>query len=237
MRSLAIIPARGGSKGIPRKNIIDLNGKPLIVWSILQALNSKVIDYVHVSTDDRDIADIAIANGANCTFLRPDQLAGDLIGTGGAILHAINLLSKKGLNFDIVVELQPTYCFRGSQLIIQCLAELKRTWTTTDSILTCEKIQDTSHPDYIMSLRNDEYLNFGKKLPDQFARQNLEDSFACRGVVLTTKIDSYLKTKTFFSSRSKAHVIEDRFRLLDINDKLDLEVANAISKIYPWLLD
>ena len=80
-RVLAIIPARGGSKGIPKKNLLDVYGKSLIYWSIFQAINSEVVDYVHVSTDCTQIAEEAIASHANCEFMRPLSLSGDRIGT------------------------------------------------------------------------------------------------------------------------------------------------------------
>ena len=237
MKTLAIIPARGGSKGVHRKNIIELHGKPLIAWSIKQAINSKVVDYVHISTDDEEIAHLSIMHGASCEFLRPKELSGDPIGTDEAILNSIEKLSYMGLDFEVVIELQPTYCFRGSGLISNCINKLYAEWNTTDSVVTCEKIIDTSHPDYVLSLDKNEYVKLGKKRPDKFARQNLELYLACKGVVLATKVKNFKLEKTFFSNKCKTLVIQDRLRTIDINDNLDLDIARFIAHVNPWLLD
>ena len=92
---LAIIPARGGTKRLPRKNILDLAGKPLIAWSIEAALGSKYIDSVIVSTDDTEIAKISIEYGAEVPFIRPNELATDQSSSVSVVLHAINMLKEK----------------------------------------------------------------------------------------------------------------------------------------------
>ncbi|WP_225369103.1 acylneuraminate cytidylyltransferase family protein [Serratia marcescens] len=89
MSNLAIIPARGGSKGIPKKNIKEIAGKPLIAWSIEQALNSSSIDRVIVSTDCEDIAAVAREYGAEVPFMRPAHLANDTAATEPALLHTL----------------------------------------------------------------------------------------------------------------------------------------------------
>ena len=111
---LAIIPARGGSKGIPRKNIVDLCGKPLIGYTISAALESEYIDYVMVSTDDQEIAEISESLGADVPFLRPPELAKDTSKTVDAIVHALETLKEQGKNFDILVLLQPTQPLRDA---------------------------------------------------------------------------------------------------------------------------
>ncbi|MCC4832692.1 pseudaminic acid cytidylyltransferase [Shewanella sp. 10N.7] len=98
---VAIIPARGGSKRIPLKNIRLFHGKPMIVWSIEAALASGCFDKVIVSTDDKQIADIAIEAGAEVPFIRPDSISDDLSGTSSVVCHAINWLNKAIVNTDI----------------------------------------------------------------------------------------------------------------------------------------
>lgn len=114
MNFLGLICARGGSKGIPRKNIKEMHGKPLIAWSIEAGLKSKRLDDVIVSTDDQEIADIAQSCGANVPFIRPSEHATDKALQIDAILHAINILEAGGKIYDYVVLLQPTCPMRTS---------------------------------------------------------------------------------------------------------------------------
>src|SRR4051812_30272931 len=106
MKTVCIIPARGGSKGIPRKNLIDFCGKPLISWSIAQARNSKFISDVFVTTDIREIAQQSETFGAKI-IQRPDELATDTASSEAALIHAVDEIEKKG-KIDLVVFLQAT---------------------------------------------------------------------------------------------------------------------------------
>jgi CMP-N,N'-diacetyllegionaminic acid synthase len=108
MKYLAVIPARGGSKGLPRKNVRLLAGKPLIAWSIEQAFESGRIDCVHVSTDDPEIAEVARAYGADVPYMRPAELARDTTPTEPVITYALDWYEREGRMFDAVVLLQPT---------------------------------------------------------------------------------------------------------------------------------
>ncbi len=114
-RILALIPARGGSKGIPHKNVIPLAGKPLIQYTIDAGLKSRYIDYVLVSTDDREIAETAERCGARVPFLRPAELASDTAKTIDAVLHAVETLREAGETFDSLVLLQPTSPLRTAE--------------------------------------------------------------------------------------------------------------------------
>jgi CMP-N,N'-diacetyllegionaminic acid synthase len=232
VKTLAVIPARGGSKAIPRKNIIDLHGKPLIAWTIAQALDSGRVDYIHLSTDDEEIAGVGRQAGAHCDFLRPAPLAGDAIGTGEAILHAINELARRGHSFDAVAELQPTYCFRGSKLLADCLDELERE-SGADAVITCTKVEDTGHPEFVLSLSNEGFVRFGPKKPDQFARQLLPPALACKGLVLASRMPAYQRGKSFYAGKCRAVVVDDPIRMLDINGPLDLEIARHVASKYP----
>jgi len=238
MKTLAVIPARAGSKSIPNKNIVDINGKPLIAWTIIQALRSGVVDYVHVSTDSPEIADIAQEYGASCEFLRPVDIAGDTVGTRPTMLHSINELAARGYKFDFVLELQPTYCFRGSQCIAECFDTLKSYSSHgATSLLTCFKIEDTSHPDYCLQTTvNSNFLSFGKEPLDSFARQQLRPVYACKGLVLVSSIDAYLDYKSFFAGRSIPFIVNNPIQATDINTMHDLDVARAIATMHPQTL-
>ena len=115
---LAIIPARGASKRLPRKNVLDLAGKPLIAWTIEAALNSSYIDRVVVSTDDDEIASISQQSGADIPFMRPDGLARDDSTSVDVALHVISELELGGESYDYVILLQPTSPYQRHQNIL-----------------------------------------------------------------------------------------------------------------------
>lgn len=122
---IAIIPARGGSKRIPRKNIKNFHGKPLIAYSIETALSSKIFSRVIVSTDDIDIADIARKYGAEVPFIRPNELSDDFIGTGEVISHTIKYLKENGEKFDFVCTIYATAPFLNEKYLIEGFEKLK----------------------------------------------------------------------------------------------------------------
>lgn len=121
---LAIIPARGGSKGLPGKNIMELCGMPLIGYSIRVALSAQHIDRVIVSTDSEEIAEVARSLGADVPFLRPRLLAGDTSLIGEAVFHALEVLREEGYHPDAVVELYPTHPFRTVSLVDELAGKL-----------------------------------------------------------------------------------------------------------------
>lgn len=137
MDYLAVIPARGGSKGLPRKNLIDLAGKPLLAWSIEQALASHSINEVVVSTDSEEIAQVAGAFGAKVPFLRPDDISQDGSATEPVLLHALDWYQNHGRAFDAVVLLQPTSPIRHPGQIERAIRLFES--ENADSLLsTCE---------------------------------------------------------------------------------------------------
>ncbi len=138
MKILAIIPARGGSKGIPKKNIIDVNGKPLIAYTIepaLELLKSRAIDKVIVSTDSREIADAALKLGAEVPFLRPESISGDKAKSIEFIQHALEYYKEQDISFDAVVLLQPTSPLRTANDISESIALFKN--SHNDSLISC----------------------------------------------------------------------------------------------------
>ncbi len=123
--AVAIIPARGGSKRIPRKNIKMFHGKPLIAYSIEVALASQLFDKVVVTTDDEEIATVAKAYGAEVPFLRPKVLADDFTGTGDVIDHALDVLKKQGENYDYVCTIYATAPLLQKEYLISGFEQLK----------------------------------------------------------------------------------------------------------------
>lgn len=123
--NIAIIPARGGSKRIPRKNIKNFHGKPLIAYSIETAIQSQLFDKVVVSTDDLEIAKIAEQYGAEVPFKRPDTLADDYTGTGDVVEHALQTLKEQGEHYDFLCTIYATAPLLDKQYLIEGLQKLK----------------------------------------------------------------------------------------------------------------
>lgn len=121
MRTLALIPARGGSKGLPKKNIMPIAGKPLIAWTIEQATESKHVDRVVVSTDNAEIAEVARNCGADVPFMRPPELATDEAKTVDVALHALAKLKEDEDRYDVLALLEPTFPTRDAKDIDICL--------------------------------------------------------------------------------------------------------------------
>jgi hypothetical protein len=124
-RMIAVIPARGGSKGLPRKNAKMLCGKPLVAYSIETALHTPGIDRVIVSTDDEEIAEISRAFGAEVPFLRPKNLADDRAVIGSALSHLRSWLYEEGYRYGGQVALYPTHPFRSSRMMVELVAKLR----------------------------------------------------------------------------------------------------------------
>lgn len=137
MKYLAVIPARGGSKGLPHKNLLPIVGKPLIAWSIEQARACRSIDRTIVSTDSQAIADAALKHGAEVPFLRPAELALDSTPTEPVLVHAVKELMKSGYEPDAVILLQPTSPYRSSDALERAIRQFQE--EKADSLLSvCE---------------------------------------------------------------------------------------------------
>ncbi|HEY9203118.1 MAG TPA: pseudaminic acid cytidylyltransferase, partial [Sulfurimonas sp.] len=124
-KCIAVIPARGGSKRIPKKNIKEFHGLPLIAYSIKAALESKLFAKVIVSTDDEEIAEIAKEHGAEVPFVRPKELSDDFTGTGDVVKHAIDYLKKRGEEFDYVCTIYATAPLLQAKYLIEGYEKLK----------------------------------------------------------------------------------------------------------------
>lgn len=225
-----IIPARAGSKAVPKKNIRELAGKPLIAYTIEQALKSKKLSRVIVSTDSKEIAKIAKTYGAEVPFLRPSNLAKDTIPSRPVLEHAINYLEKKeNYKVDIVVMLQPTSPLRKASDIDAGIQKLIK--TRADSVTSICK---TEYPPYwVKTLRGDKLTPFvkSKKDYDQVVRQQLPKTYKLNGALYVTWRDVLSKQKKILGKDTRA-ILMDSIRSLDIDDELDFLVAEkAMEKI------
>jgi CMP-N,N'-diacetyllegionaminic acid synthase len=161
---ISIIPARGGSKGLPKKNIVDFCGKPLIAWSILQSKESKLVDEVYVSSDDDEIIDISHKFGAK-TINRPKELATDFSKSEEALMHAISIIENK-IDIGLVVFLQATSPLREKKDIDKAVTEFKA--QKFDSLFSAAKLEDF----FIWSKEPDGFKSLNYDYKDRIRRQD-----------------------------------------------------------------
>jgi len=213
---LALIPARGGSKGLPRKNILPICGKPLIAWSIEKGLKSKLVDTLLVSTDSKEIADVAVAAGAYVPFLRPPELATDRASTYDAIRHALTFLEEnEGKTFDYVVLLEPTSPLREDDDIDRMLEQLIANAAKFDSIISVGEVDE--HPSIVRRLNGAHLEPFCPELQQTTRRQDNEPAYFPYGVAYIAKIDVLLAENTFYTKRCTYYKIK-RYQNYEIDD-------------------
>lgn len=217
---LAIIPARGGSKRLPRKNVLDLCGKPLIAWSIEAGIKSKYIDKVIVTSDDDEILAVSKEYGAD-TILRPDELASDTATTFDAIKHTINNVE----NYDYIVLLQPTSPLRDSKYIDEAIKLLES--KNADAVVSvCE--MDHSP---LWSNTLDDSLSMKGFLRDEVLSkrsQDLETYYRLNGAIYICKTDELLEKKGFFLKDNIFAYKMDRKSSIDIDEEIDLIFLKSI---------
>ncbi|PRM99444.1 cytidylyltransferase domain-containing protein [Aliarcobacter cryaerophilus] len=221
---LAIIPARGGSKRLPRKNVLDLCGKPLIAYTIEAALKSKYIDKVIVSSDDEEILNISKKIGADI-IKRPIDLANDTATTFDAIKHTIDNFEK----YDYIVLLQPTSPLRNEKHIDEAIELLEK--KKADAIVSvCE--MDHS-PLWSNTLPNDG--NMSNFLKDEILNkrsQDLEKYYRLNGAIYICKTEKLIENKSFLLKDNIFAYIMNRENSVDIDEEIDFKIAEVILKSY-----
>ncbi len=219
---LAIIPARGGSKTLPRKNIKELAGKPLISWPIQEALKSKYIDKVIVSTDDNEIAKIAADYGAEIPFIRPSKYANDSSPSSDFILHALNFFTNE---YDYFVLLEPTSPLTDSIDIDLALEKMHA--KKAGAIVSVAK-NEACHPFYCVTLNHgfiEPYNNSDFEKPTR--RQDLETIYYFDGSLYISDVKTYLKEKTFYHNKTLAFEFP-AWKAISIDTLLDFILVETI---------
>lgn len=220
--TLAVIPARGGSKGIVKKNIKHLGGRPLIIYTIQQALEASSIDMVVVSTDCQEIATVCKQFSAVEVIMRPIELASDTAKTELALIHACDYLEfERGIKVDVVVTLEPTSPFRTSNSIDECMAVYSR--GTGDSVVTVVPFTDV-----LGRIVEDRFVHL---IPDQpRRRQEREVLYKESSTIYCTSASALRKYNSVLGGTSIPVVIpfDEAF---DINVPLDFVLAEALVKI------
>ena len=227
MHILAIIPARGGSRGIPKKNIVPLLGKPLIVWSIEAALGSKHIDRVVVSSDDKQILETAKTYGSE-VVVRPKKISGDNSPYELLIQHVLKELKKKNGYFpDLLVYLQPTSPLRTADDIDKALELffVKK----ADAVISVYALDKKYLKSFIAGKNGFLVSAFNNRF--SFAnRQDLPDVFMPNGAIFAIKTDIFLKRKQLFALKTIPYIMSVE-RSIDIDTLDDLKRAEKNLKI------
>ncbi|MBU1545522.1 MAG: acylneuraminate cytidylyltransferase family protein [Proteobacteria bacterium] len=218
---LALITARGGSKGLPRKNIRDLGGKPLLAWTAEAAKRSRYIDQVVLSSDDQEIIKIGLQYGCECPFIRPAELASDEASTMDAVHHA---LAAVGNNYEYIVLLQPTSPFRSEEDIDNCLELcLSLNAPACVSVTECEK-----NPYWMYSVT--EHSRMEPLIPvtnRPQRRQELPKAFVLNGAIYVAQSEWLSKQDSFVQNETVACVMPQE-RSLDIDTLQDFQRAQFL---------
>lgn len=225
MKILAIIPARGGSKGLPKKNIRKLDGKPLIQYSIEAAQKSRV-NKIIVSTDDEKISKIAQSLKIDVPFMRPKKLAGDKVSSEEVIRHVLkNLEEKQNYIPEIIVLLQPTSPLRTSQDINRSISLLINSNATS----VVEVIKTKTHPNSSFSLRNKFLIPHNENFEKYYQRQKYSDLFFPTGSVYTFWYSTIKKYNSIYGQKIKAMISKNQHHN-DIDDLFDFFIVEMIKK-------
>ena len=224
-KSVAIIPARGGSKRIPGKNIKDFQGKPLIAYSIETALASKLFNRVIVSTDDEEIAAIAREYGAQVPFLRPFKLSDDFTGTGDVVNHALDYLKEQGENYDYVCTIYATAPLLQKKYLIEAFEKLKN----SDAI---NAFSVTSMPFPIQrtfKINNNGRCEMFTPKHYMTRSQDLEDAYQDAGQFYWKKLD--INSCEIMFGKDSIPIILPRHLVQDIDTFEDWQRAEIMYKV------
>lgn len=222
---LALITARGGSKGLYRKNVLHAGGKPLVAWTVHAALGAKSVSRVVLSSDDDEIMAAASVAGCDVPFRRPAELAGDLSSSMDVVLHALNELP----GYEYVALLQPTSPLRTSADIDAAFETMR-----VNHAPACVSVVEVDlSPYWMYKVSDDGRMQSILETPTKVnRRQDLETVYALNGAIYIAKVDWLQQTRSFLGSETIAYKMPKE-RSLDIDDEIDfqqfLQIVEAVN--------
>ncbi|HTL83229.1 MAG TPA: acylneuraminate cytidylyltransferase family protein [Bacteroidia bacterium] len=227
---LFLIPARGGSKGLPKKNIREMNGHPLIHWTIKTALEAaKLIDgTVVVSTDDNEIAGVSMRSGAGIPFMRPSELAQDTSTSMEVVIHALEYFAKQGMKFDYLCMLEATSPQRDADDILSAFTMLSRTEGAESIVGICKT--ESAHPAFLARMNKNNFITPYEG--DSFVfkrRQEIDDVFFFEGSLYISKVPSLLKRKTFYHEKTLGYEMP-KWKSFEVDDLVDFLIIERLMK-------
>lgn len=221
----AIIPARGGSKGLVGKNIKMLNGKPLIAYTIQEALKSQYIDRVIVSTDDFKIAEISKEYGAEVPFMRPESLAGDKVGSVEVLIHAIDYLKHvESKEYPYTCLLQCTTPFKTAEDIDKTIEKCIESELFDASVSLCEA---EVNPLWTVKLEQEQIVDFIEGGNDIPTRQELPKAYRLNGGIYVVDTNVLVTTKNLLPKNTTGYIMES-IRSVDIDTEYDFKLCEFI---------
>ena len=224
---IAIIPARGGSKGLPGKNIKQLCGKPLIAWSIEAGLGSTYVDEVMVTTDSEEIALVARQFGASTPFMRPPELASDTATSFDVVKHAIDFYRvSMGREFDYVLLLEPTSPLRDKVDVNNALVQLLSNHSATAIVGICKT--ESQHPAFLVKKDAQGFL-VGYENADMkvLRRQDIGEVLFFEGSIYISRVDILMAKKTFYHERTIGYEVP-KWKSFEIDEMDDFIVVKAL---------
>lgn len=225
--ALALILARGGSKGLPGKNIRMLRGKPLILWTIEAAQHAASLDAIVLSTDAPDIADVARAAGIEVPFMRPPELASDNATSIDAILHALTWLKERGREYDYTVLLEPTSPLREASDIDAALDQLST--SSAQSIVSVCRAESV-HPSFMYSKNAGGLLRpIMGEAGQSLRRQDTSAVFFLEGTVYAARTQSLFLLRSFYHDQTLGYEVP-KWKAPEIDDEIDFLHIEAIMK-------
>ncbi|MBN25736.1 MAG: CMP-N-acetlyneuraminic acid synthetase [Alteromonadaceae bacterium] len=223
--SLAVIPARSGSKRLPQKNVLELSGKPLIAWTIESAVSCAIFDKVIVSTDSDVIANISRSYGADIPFIRPADLSSDTSTSFDVVAHALNHYSQLGIEYETVALLQPTSPLRTAAHIKDAFTLFnEKNANSIISVCECEH-----SPLWSNILGNDMSLdNFVTREMLTMRSQELPQYHRLNGAIYICKTKSLIESKSFFGENGSYAYKMGADVSVDIDNLIDFQLAEVI---------
>ena len=216
---LAVIPARGGSKGIPSKNIIEVGGKPLIKYTIDCAKNSKYIDRVVISTDSEEIKRVSIECGGDVPFMRPKELASDTSKTIDCIVHTVDTLKNLGETYDYVMIIQNTVPLRKSWHIDESIEKLLD--SKERSLVSVTEVEQ--HPILMRTINEDGIVKNLLPISSTMRRQDFPKFYKVDGAIAIQKIDEEFNINTSINDGKLAYIMDAKYST-DIDNYIDIKV-------------
>ncbi len=229
-KCLVLIPARGGSKGLTGKNMIELCGLPLMGWPIQAAKKSKYVDELIVSTDDKEIAAKAVELGAKIPFIRPSELATDTASTASVVEHVLSFVMSKGTVFEYIILLEPTSPLTESEDIDKALEILESQREIADSIVGVSKVE-AAHPMFDVTITKKGLLQpfYSNEFSTVKRRQDISDLYFFEGSLYISDSFVFLQKKTFYHNRTLPYIVQ-RWKAFEIDEVIDLICVEAIIK-------
>lgn len=208
MSVLGLVPARGGSKGLPGKNARLLRGRPLLAWTIVAAQESGVVDRIVLSTDDPHIAQLGGAEGAIVPFLRPAAIAGDTTPMRDVVRHAIETESAAGYPPEIILLLQPTSPLRSAAHIREAVGMLRD--SDCDSVVSVVAVPEHLCPDYVMAIREGTLRPFLPEGAQVRRRQDVRPAWYRDGTIYAFRRSTFERTGDIYGEKSRPMIVDRR---------------------------